>query len=90
MVIDFLRYEMGIRNSWRFRDKMNEWLGKMSGWIKENQLLSVNYLKTKQGPCSFSGRLLKVNGDYMLFYVDDTKQVINLHMNQIDHIEPFQ
>jgi hypothetical protein len=89
-VIDFLQYEPGMRDSLRERYEMNEWLGKMSEWIEGNQLLSVHYLKIKQGPRSFSGRLLQVNEQHVLFYADDTKEVINLHMNQIDHIEPFQ
>ncbi|MGR3765495.1 hypothetical protein [Rossellomorea sp. NS-SX7] len=68
---------------------MNEWIGMMNEWIIENQLLSVHYLKIKKGTHSFSGRLLQVNDEHLLFYADDTKEVIHLHMNQIDHIEPF-
>ncbi|MCA1057181.1 hypothetical protein LCM10_19740 [Rossellomorea aquimaris] len=69
---------------------MNEWLGMMNEWIKNNQLLSVHYLRIKKGPSSFSGRLLQMNDDYLLFYGDDMKEVINLHIHQIDHIEPFE
>ncbi|MEL3974543.1 hypothetical protein AAEO50_19835 [Rossellomorea oryzaecorticis] len=68
---------------------MNEWLSKMTEWMNENQLLSVHYMKIKKGPHSFSGRLLQINDEHLLFYADDTKEVINLHMNQIDHIEHF-
>ena len=69
---------------------MNEWLAKMAHWITQNQLVTVQYTEKRKGPISFSGRLLQVNEDQLLFYADDKKEVINIHINQIDQIEPFE
>ncbi len=69
---------------------MNEWLEKMKTWILHNRLLHVQYTRLRKEPISFSGRLLQINENKLLFYTDDTKEVINLHFNQIDHIEPWE
>ncbi len=69
---------------------MNQWLERMDQWKRSNQLLYVQYTLIKKGPQKFFGRLIQINDDQLLFYIDDTKSVMNLNINQIDQIEPHE
>ncbi|RIW38785.1 hypothetical protein D3H55_00020 [Bacillus salacetis] len=67
---------------------MTEWENLLRNWQLENKLLRVEYLTAKKGKSSFSGRLLQFYPDTrtLIFYMDDTKSVISLYLNQIENI----
>ncbi|WP_421380836.1 hypothetical protein ACOJQI_18725 [Bacillus salacetis] len=68
---------------------MGDWQDLFQKWQKENKLLNVEYLRIKKGRFSFSGRLIQFHLDTqtLIFYVDDTKSVVSLHLNQIENID---
>jgi hypothetical protein len=67
---------------------MEDWQKLFQKWQQENKLLNVEYLIIKKGKFSFTGRLLQFqpDTDTLIFYVDDTKSVISLQLNQIENI----
>jgi hypothetical protein len=69
---------------------MADWQSLLKIWQLENKLLKVEYLTTKKGKSSFSGRLIQFHPDTqtLIFYMDDSKSVIALYLNQIENIEP--
>ncbi|MGD6969384.1 hypothetical protein ACQCVP_23655 [Rossellomorea vietnamensis] len=57
-------------------------------WQQENKLLNIEYLIERKGKFSFAGRLLQYSpaNQSVIFYDDDTKTVLSLHLNQIENI----
>ena len=67
---------------------MRDWQSLFQKWQQENKLLHVEYLMIKKGKFSFSGRLIQFHPDTqtVIFYNDDTKSVVSLHLNQIENL----
>ncbi|MGM0847402.1 MAG: hypothetical protein ACQEUT_20985 [Bacillota bacterium] len=70
---------------------MEEWQNLFKLWQQENKLLNVEYLIIKKGRFTLTGRLIQYQAENqtLIFYADDTKSVISLHLNQIENISPF-
>ncbi|MGD7024919.1 hypothetical protein ACQCVK_20335 [Rossellomorea vietnamensis] len=67
---------------------MEEWQNLFEKWQQENKLLNVEYLIERKGKFSLTGRLLQYSpaNQIVIFYDDDTKTVLSLHLNQIENI----
>lgn len=67
---------------------MEEWQNLFEKWQQENKLLKVEYLIERKGKFSLAGRLLQYSpaNQTVIFYDDDTKTVLSLHLNQIENI----
>ncbi|TYR73867.1 hypothetical protein FZC79_17265 [Rossellomorea vietnamensis] len=67
---------------------MEEWQNLFEKWQQENKLLNVEYLIERKGKFSLTGRLLQYSpaNRIVIFYDDDTKTVLSLHLNQIENI----
>jgi hypothetical protein len=67
---------------------MEEWQNLFEKWQQENKLLNVEYLIERKGKFSLAGRLLQYSpaNQIVIFYDDDTKTVLSLHLNQIENI----
>lgn len=59
-------------------------------WMKENRLLYIKIVKTKEGKSEIWGRLIQItdNMSNLLIYDDDNKKIINLNINEIEDITP--
>ncbi|WP_226671572.1 hypothetical protein [Metabacillus litoralis] len=71
---------------------MERFFSKAEQWQQDNILLRVTYSKARVGTITFSGRVIQISPDQkqLLFYNDDTKSVLNLELNAIDDVLPFE
>ncbi len=69
-------------------DDFNE---KIKLWIIENKLVQIIAVFEKKDRKLFVGRLLKfdLKENMLLIYIDDTKKVEKIRMNEIDDISPL-
>lgn len=71
---------------------MERFFTKAEQWQQDNILLRVTYSKARVGTITFSGRVIQISPDHkqLLFYNDDTKSVLNIELNAIDDVLPFE
>ncbi|MCA1065682.1 hypothetical protein QTG56_00450 [Rossellomorea sp. AcN35-11] len=67
---------------------MEKFIAQAEKWRTLNTLLHVRYSKQKVGPLSFSGRILSVEKEEILFYDVDSKTVLKLSLGDLDDLVP--
>jgi hypothetical protein len=67
---------------------MEKLLEQIQIWTKENRLLQIEVVLKKQGRQIILGRVVQVNDNSFLIYIDDKKNVEHYMINEIDSIIP--